>query len=180
MKRQLKMIAGLLVFISGVVGGNALYKWLSEHSEGHLVAQEMVSKHRPDFALPDLAGKMHNISEWDGKVTVVNFWATWCPPCKRELPAFIELQHLYGEQGVQFVGVAIDNKEQVIAYADNAGITYPTLLGEVSAIQISRSFGNRLDALPYTVIINRKGDIALVQRGELTRELAEKTIKSLL
>ena len=180
MQRQLKAVAGLLIFIGGVWGGNALYKWLSEHSEGNLLAQEMVAKHRPDFALPDLAGKIHNISEWDGKVTVLNFWATWCPPCKRELPAFVELQRLYGEQGVQFVGVAIDTKEQVIAYADNVGITYPTLLGEVKAIEVSRSFGNRLDALPYTVIINRKGDIALVQRGELTREMAEQTIKSLL
>jgi len=180
MQRKLKMVAGLLIFIGGVMGGNALYKWLSEHSEGHVVAQEMVSKHRPDFSLPDLAGKMHNMSEWDGKVTVINFWATWCPPCKRELPAFIELQNLYGAQGLQFVGVAIDNKEQVIAYTDNVGLTYPTLLGEDEAVKVSRAFGNRLDALPYTVIINRKGDIALVQRGELTREVAEQTIKSLL
>lgn len=180
MQRQLKMVAGLLVFIGGVIGGNALYKWLSDHSEGNVVAQEMVSKHRPDFSLPDLAGKTRAMSEWDGKVTVVNFWATWCPPCKRELPAFIELQRLYGEQGVQFIGIAIDNKEQVIAYSDNVGITYPTLLGEVDAVAVSRLFGNRLDALPYTVIINRKGNIALVQRGELTREVAEQTIKSLL
>ena len=180
MQRKLKMGAGLLVFIGGALGGNALYEWLSEHSEGNLVAQEMVSKRRPDFSLPDLAGKMHHMSEWDGKVTVVNFWATWCPPCKRELPAFIELQNLYGTHGVQFVGIAIDNKEQVIAYTDNIGLTYPTLLGEDDAIKVSHAFGNRLDALPYTVIIDRKGDIALVHRGELTRELAEQTIKSLL
>jgi thiol-disulfide isomerase/thioredoxin len=180
MQRHLKFVAGLLIFIGGVLGGNALYKWLGEHSEGHLVAQDMVSKHRPDFSLPDLAGKIHSMSEWDGKVTVVNFWATWCPPCKREMPTFIELQQIYAAQGVQFVGIAIDNKEQVIAYTDNAGITYPTLLGEENAVSVSRSFGNRLDALPYTVIINRKGNIALVQRGELTRELAEATIKSLL
>ena len=81
---------------------------------------------------------------------------------------------------MQFIGIAIDNKEQVIAYSDNVGITYPTLLGEVDAVAVSRLFGNRLDALPYTVIINRKGNIALVQRGELTREVAEQTIKSLL
>jgi thiol-disulfide isomerase/thioredoxin len=140
----------------------------------------MVSKHRPDFALPDLNGAVHVASEWDGKVTVVNFWATWCPPCKREIPTFIELQEKYAHRGVQFVGIAIDNKDQVSAYVDGAGLNYPTLLGNEKAVAISREYGNRLDALPYTVIIDRHGDITFVKRGELTRDVAEQVIQTLL
>lgn len=180
MHPKLRIVAGILLFIGGTFGGNALYKWLSDHSEGSVAAQDMVSKHRPDFALADLGGKQHTAAEWDGKVTVVNFWATWCPPCKREIPAFIDLQQQYAARGVQFVGIAIDVKDDVAAYVDQAGITYPTLVGESDAVNVSRAFGNRLDALPYTVIVNRRGDISFVQRGELSREVAEQQILSLL
>lgn len=178
--KQLRFLAGAALFVLGIFGGNALYKWLGEHSEGHLAAQEMVKRHRPDFSLPDLDGKVHSIAEWDGKVTVLNFWATWCPPCKREIPTFIELQQQYAARGVQFVGVAIDTRDQVIPYVDSAHINYLTLIGENDAVNVSHAFGNRLDALPYTVIIDRQGTIAFVQRGELTREVAEQAIRTLL
>lgn len=177
---KLRYVAGAALFVLGVFGGNALYKWISEHSEGHLVAQDMVKRHRPDFALPDLEGKVHQASEWDGKVTILNFWATWCPPCKREIPTFVELQQQFIDQGVQFVGIAIDTKDLVTSFVDGAHINYPTLIGEQDAVNISHAFGNRLDALPYTVIIDRRGDIAFVHRGELTREAAEEAIRSLL
>ncbi len=177
---KIKFLAGAALFVLGVFGGNALYQWLSEHSEGHLAAQDMVTRHRPDFSLPDLDGKIRNIAEWDGKVTVLNFWATWCPPCKREIPTFIQLQEQYASKGVQFVGVAIDTPDKVIPYTDGARVNYPTLIGEQNAVSISHAFGNRLDALPYTVVIDRRGTIAFVHRGEVTREMAEQTILPLL
>lgn len=178
--RAVRFGVGVLLFVVGVVGGNALYKWLSDHSEGAIAAQDMVHKRRPDFALPDLDGKIRNASEWDGKVTVVNFWATWCPPCKREIPAFIELQKQFSAQGVQFIGIALDTRDEVMAFVDSAGINYLTLLGERDAVKVSHDFGNRLDALPYTVIIDRKGEIAFVHRGELSREDANAQIRALL
>jgi len=135
---------------------------------------------RPDLRLPDLQGVVRNIGEWDGKVVVVNFWATWCPPCKREIPTFIKLQDIYGPRGVQFIGVAIDDDAAVRDYVKTMGINYPVLIGDSDAIDTSKRYGNHLGALPYTAIIDRAGKITYVQYGELTADVAEQTIKPLL
>lgn len=145
-KRQIAV--GFIVFVLGIMGGNALYQWLQNHSEGNTVAQQMVNHHRPDFALPDLEGHLRKASEWDGKVTIVNFWATWCPPCRKEMPDFVELQELYGSQGVQFIGIAIDNKEKVQDFIDTIGVNYPTLVGDNEAIEVAKQYGDRFGALP--------------------------------
>ena len=125
-----------------------------------------------DVGLPDLDGQLRRISEWDGKVLVVNFWATWCPPCRREIPAFIELQETYGPRGVQFVGVAVDTPNNVSDFVDPMGINYPTLVGESDAIAIAKQYGNRLGVLPYTVVY--------VHRNELSYADAEAVIQPLL
>ena len=93
---------------------------------------------------------------------------------------FVELQERWGAQGLQFVGVAIDEINKVKEFMDTYGVTYPMLTGVDDAIEISKLYGNRFGALPYTVIIDRHGNIARVQRGELERDIAEKTIKALL
>ncbi|KPJ87757.1 MAG: hypothetical protein AMJ53_17640, partial [Gammaproteobacteria bacterium SG8_11] len=111
---------------------------------------------------------------------VLNFWATWCPPCRKETPMFVELQEQWGAQGLQFVGVAIDEINKVKEFMDTYGVNYPMLIGVDDAIEISKAYGNRFGALPYTVIIDRNGDIAHVQRGELERDMAVKTIQALL
>ncbi|NOX43107.1 MAG: TlpA family protein disulfide reductase [Gammaproteobacteria bacterium] len=175
-----RLIAGALVFLVGAVGGNVFYKWAQNNSEANVVAQQMVSKPRPEFSLPDVEGQTRNISEWDGKVTVVNFWATWCPPCRKEIPVLIELQETYENQGLQIIGVAIDSKEKVQDFMDTMGIEYPSLIGENNAIEISKNYGNRYSALPFTAIINRQGEITFTHRGELTREHVEEIIKPLL
>ncbi|MGD8999424.1 MAG: TlpA disulfide reductase family protein [Granulosicoccaceae bacterium] len=145
-----------------------------------LAGSNVIGTLRPDFRLPDLEDRVRSIAEWDGKVMVVNFWATWCPPCRKEVPAFIALQEQYGEQGLQFVGIAIDEKDKVIDFSDTYGVNYPMLVGDLDAIKLGKAYGNRFGALPYSVIINREGKIAFTQRGELTREIAETEINKLL
>ena len=139
-----------------------------------------IGSQRPDFSLPDQEGVTHTLSEWDGKVLVVNFWATWCPPCRKETPAFVELQDKYGAKGLQFIGVAIDEKENVEDFADTYGVNYPMLLGNLEAINTSKAYGNRFGTLPYTVIVDRQGKINFIQRGELLKTTAEEKIKALL
>ncbi len=152
----------------------------SVRDTGTTPATGPIGQRRPDFTLSDLRGNPRSVSEWDGKVLVINFWATWCPPCRREMPAFVELQEAYGARGLQFLGIAIDEREKVQNFADTYGVNYPILIGELDAIKVSKRYGNRFGALPYTVIVNREGKIVLVQRGELPRDLAEETIRPLL
>lgn len=139
-----------------------------------------VGDQRPGFVMTDIDGQQRNINEWDNKVLVINFWATWCPPCRKETPAFVELQSQYGDQGLQFIGVAIDEKDNVIDFADTYGVNYPMLIGNLDAINISKAYGNRFGSLPYTVIVDRTGKINYITRGELLKSTAENKIKDLL
>ena len=135
---------------------------------------------RPLFKLKDLEDKTRDVKEWDGKVLMVNFWATWCPPCRKEIPAFIELQEKYQDKGFQIIGVALDEKQAVIDFTDPMGVNYPVLMAEQEGIKLSKAYGNRLGVLPFTVIVDRKSNIIHRQRTELTYEQVESMIKPLL
>ena len=172
----------LVLIIMTVVMGT----WSCSHESAEttqvtqLKDDSMVHKKIPDFTLADLDGVKHNVHEWNGQVIVLNFWATWCPPCRKETPMFVELQEKLGAKGLQFVGVAIDDSNEVKEFMDTYGVNYPMLIGVDDAIEVAKAYGNRFGALPYTVIIDRKGNIAFVQRGELERQVAEKAINALL
>lgn len=144
------------------------------------VDRSLVGEVRPEFVLPDLTGTPRNINQWAGKVVLVNFWATWCPPCRKEMPAFIELHQTYAAQGFEIVGVAIDDAQQVRDFADGLGVNYPILVGALDASEIAKQYGNRYGTLPYSVLLDRKGRIRFIQPGELTRETLEAELKRLL
>jgi len=140
-------------------------------------ANPILGQTRPEFAMKDLDGELRNIKEWDGKVVLINFWATWCPPCLREMPYFIELQEKFGEQGFQIIGIAIDDEDAVRAFADDMDINYPIMAGETDTIELSSRYGNRIGGLPYSVFINRKGEITDTITGELHKIKAEEILK---
>lgn len=126
-----------------------------------------------DFTLPDMEGKPRKLSEWQGKVIIVNFWATWCPPCRKEIPMFIEYYEKYRSQGLVFVGVAIDKKEDVEDYIDTMFISYPILMGDEATLELMRRYGNRVGSLPYNVLIDRDGTILSTKKSAYTHtELA--------
>jgi len=121
-------------------------------------------------SLPDIEGKPQALAQWRGKVMVVNFWATWCPPCLEEIPAFVRMQEKFGNQGLQFVGIAIDNAAKVREFAAKYQMNYPVLIGEIDAIELARVAGNELGGLPFTVIVDRKGRLIGTELGGLNEQ----------
>lgn len=179
-----KLIFVVVLIVAGAAGFG-LQRMLINQDNQNLAAEipaaiDVIGQARPEFALQDIEGKMRNISEWDGKVLLVNFWATWCPPCKKEIPAFMELQEKYAEQGFQIIGVAIDDEDSVRNFAEIMDMNYPIMAAELASMEIARSYGNRVNALPFTSFVNRLGKITHTFSGEISREETEKIIKALL
>lgn len=152
-----KLLLMAFLVSTGVAGyGVAHYVFSPAHS---------ASTNHSVLALPDLDGIRRPASGWLGQTIVINFWATWCPPCREEIPEFIALQERYQDQGLQIVGVAIDNHEAVRRFSDAVGINYPVLLGQIEGMQAMRDYGNRSGSLPYTVVIDPSGQVVTRKLG---------------
>lgn len=111
------------------------------------------------LSLEDAAGARQSFSQWRGKVLVANFWATWCPPCREEIPGFARLSEKYADKGVQFVGIGIDTADKIREFAQKSKVPYPLLVGEQSTMRLAVEFGNRSEGLPFTVILDRSGAV---------------------
>ena len=127
----------------------------------------------------DLSGNSQALGQWDRKLLVVNFWATWCGPCKEEIPILVKLQAKFGERSVQFVGIAADSAPNVANFVKSASINYPILIGETSAIEFSKRLGNRLGLLPHTVVMRPGGEVVYAKLGLISEhELIDIIVKN--
>jgi thiol-disulfide isomerase/thioredoxin len=127
----------------------------------------------PDFALNDLAGTSVPISTWSGKSLVINFWATWCAPCRREIPLLQSLAADWADKGLTVIGIAVDYPDKVRQFADEFKIAYPLLIGEQDALDVASRFGMDSPGFPFTVFTDRRGEVVALFVGELQRPQAE-------
>jgi thiol-disulfide isomerase/thioredoxin len=127
----------------------------------------------PDFTLGDLQGEPRSILSWPGKSMIVNFWATWCAPCRREIPLLNELQRQHGDAGFQIVGVAVDFRDDVVRYAKEIKIEYPVLIGEQDGLEAANKVGPGTGgALPFTVFTDNQARVVMLHIGEIDKEEA--------
>ncbi|WP_024299139.1 TlpA family protein disulfide reductase [Methylomicrobium lacus] len=134
----------------------------------------------PEFTLPDVSGQPRSSGEWKGKLLVINFWATWCPSCRQEMPDLVALQQHYAAQGVQMLGIALDDKEPVQEYLSSTPINYPTLIAGDQGMALAAQMGNQAEAVPYTVVVDRGGLIQYRQLGKFSKQDLAQNIERLL
>ena len=132
------------------------------------------------LALLDVDGKEQRLDQWQGKVMVVNFWATWCEPCREEMPEFVKAQEALGGKGLQFVGIAIDQPDKIRQFTKELKVNYPSLVGGYGALELSKTLGNKIMALPFTIILDRDGAVAFSQMGPLKPGKLDAIVNNLL
>lgn len=163
------------VAIALAAGAGALF-WLNKGPSPREQARQALLQ----LALPDLAGQTQALKQWQGKVLVVNYWATWCPPCKAEMPGFSRLQEKYRGKGVQFVGISTDSPEKVAEYVQNAPVSYTLLLGNDDLLWGVADLGNPSQVLPFTLIFDRDGQINSTQAGRFFEADLDRRLEKLV
>lgn len=134
----------------------------------------------PTLTLVDLDNHPQALSAWQGKVVMLNFWASWCEPCREEIPALNRLQQQYGGQGLQIIGIAIDDAEPIRQFQAALPMGYPVLLAAGQGIGLMERLGNRFGVLPYTVLFDRQGKMMQQHAGALSQPEAEALLQPLL
>ncbi|BCG64269.1 MAG: hypothetical protein methR_P2042 [Methyloprofundus sp.] len=135
----------------------------------------------PSLILNDLTGQQYNLYEWHGKIIMLNFWATWCGPCQTEIPDFINFQRQYADQGLQVIGIGLDETRKLRNFVRTTGINYPILQANPELqYTLLKQWGNPYGILPFTVIIGRDGHFIFMQQGIFNKRAFDNIVKPLL
>ncbi len=181
MKRSYPFVLiALVAFAAGVAG----YLASGDRRSAPAPAMESVSAAAVDrllnLRLPDESGVVQDMAQWRGKVIVANFWATWCPPCRQEIPDFSAVSQALAEHPVQFVGISVDAAAKVRAFDEEFNVPYPLLIAGPELLELAAGLGNTARALPFTVIVDREGKVRHIKLGTLHRDELERRIRALL
>jgi thiol-disulfide isomerase/thioredoxin len=144
-----------------------------ENAEIETVSHPVIPVRLPDFSLNNLSGKSTSIAAWSGKSLVINFWATWCAPCRREIPLLKTLAADWAGRDLTVVGIAVDYPDKVRQFAGQLKIDYPVLIGEQDALDVANKFGMDAPAFPFTVFTDQRGEVVALFVGELHRPQAD-------
>ena len=169
----------IIVLLSGLSGWFLFHHTL-ETNKAETPAAVTTSANTPVFnaSFPDLNGKQQPIKQWQGKVIVLNFWATWCPPCREEMPELSAMQQQYKD--IVIVGLSTDDLEKTKEFIKTAPVSYPILAGDMEAMSFSETLGDDRGILPYTVIIDTKGAVVKTFFGRINQQILEETLIPLL
>lgn len=173
---RLAVIASLAALIS-IGAGFGLSQYLSDR--GQQEVSTSIGKPGPEFRLPDTQGQFREPGDWPDRLLVVNFWATWCGPCRKEMPDLMELRERYAGQ-IEVVGIAIDRPDAVIQFTQELGISYPILIGDGGTMAIMRDYGNPAGALPFTLLTDRRYQLAEAILGPVDAGTLSDKIEQLL
>lgn len=152
----------LVVCLAAAVLGGLAYRWTS--------SRQPIDARLAEVSFNDLDGTPQRMDQWAGQILVVNFWATWCPPCKEEMPEFSRAQEEWGPRGVQFVGIAVDDPSEVRAYLATNPVSYPILMGERDGAEWATRLGDVFQVLPFTAVIDRSGQVVRSRSGAYSRD----------
>ena len=128
------------------------------------------------FSLPDMQGRMHGLDSWKGRMVLLNFWAPWCEPCRREIPLFNSLHGRWSSRGVVVVGLGADTEVHIREAVHRLHIGYPVLLGEGAVFDVARAYGNQAGLLPFTVLVDGKGRIVWRHLGEVKASMIDEQL----
>jgi thiol-disulfide isomerase/thioredoxin len=168
------VLVALIALAAGIAAFFASRQGLApEKPAPPAIQPAVIPEIRPDISLADRDGRMRMLSEWSGKPAIINFWATWCAPCRREIPMLNALARDPAYSEFALIGVAIDFREDVLRYLTATPIDYTVLIGEQDGLDAARAFGMESIGLPFTVFTDRKDRIVTVHVGELHRPQAD-------
>lgn len=153
---------GLLALLAGIA------LWLAGDESPRTGAPDLAPAALYAATFKDASGAPQSLGQFEGKVVVLNFWATWCAPCREEMPGFARLQKRWGPRGVQFVGLANDDPARVARFAHELSIDYPLLVGAADVDELARRLGDLDGVLPYTVILDPRGAVLKQKAGAYT------------
>jgi len=169
--RRVGVFLFAIAILAGGAGILAYLKNASDRSYDEAVATLM------QLRLPDVSGKGRSLAQWRDGVLIVNFWATWCAPCREEIPLLVRLQTKYARKGVQIVGISVDSADKVRQFASKYRINYPLLVSNYSVLDLSRRLGNNASGLPYTIVLNRGGKVIRTRLGGISEAELESAIR---
>jgi peroxiredoxin len=190
MKLSFPLLAVLVAIAAGAAGAAGYMFMMSgggERDPGSaapratdLRGEDLIGQRRPDYNLGSADGSIVSASDFDGQVVLVNFWATWCAPCREEMPMLMDLRARYKEDGLEVVGIAIDDVAMAREFISELGIEYPNLVGSTDVMATLRLYGNISGVLPYSVLVDRNGIVRWTHLGVLETSALESEIENIL